>query len=165
MSVGTRVTPAVGVLSTNNTSGLQVDADSSNTGFTPYRIDGATSTAAPLSAAFTVTSPGFYWVSGSLTCTGTIPTASDHPGALLSFGAQILIGNAQFMLTGTARSSGTTAVFVKNGAGIGSVATVIGGGVAAGDKLTVPNSGSVALLSDGRYWVPIASSGSLQIQA
>lgn len=152
MAIGTKIGNSQGVNSINGTSGLQVDADANNAGFTPYRIDGAASTSAPLSAAFTVVSPGFFWVSGSLTTTGTLPLASDHPGGLIVLNT-VTTGRASFMLTGTAVPPAQH-VFSPNG---------IGSGGANGTKLTVPNSGSVGLLSSGIHWVPVMASGSLTI--
>ena len=162
MSTGVRIT-SNGIEQIDGASGCQISNHSNNKGFAPFPcgpISGSTVT--PVGLAFTISFPGFLWVSGSQQCSGTIPAPSLHPGAHIMLAC--VNDNDGFMLTGSARSVLTIPVFAKNGVGIGSVSTSLGGGVAAGDKLTVPAAGSVALFSDGLRWIPFASSGSLQIQ-
>ena len=155
-----------GIEEIDGSTGLVVSAMSSNVGISPYRLDGGTNKSSPAGTAFSVDLPGFYWVSGSTTCTGTIASAAAYPGGMLGFGASNVLYS--FMLTGSSpRPTGSSGIFIKNGVGIGSVtgSNVQGGGNCIGDKLTVPPGGSVMLISDGLHWVPMASSGSLMIEA
>jgi hypothetical protein len=164
MSTGIRITNRNGIEEIDGATGFQVDPHANHAGMAPFRL-GPTSTSNPVGTAFTVSTPGFTWVSGSMQCTGTIPAPGSFPGAMLVFGSTNVAG-AGFFLTGSARTA-TDAVFIKNGIGIGSVsgATVVGGGTHSGDGLTVPGGGSVSLISDGFYWIPMTSSGSLVLKA
>lgn len=176
MSTGTRINDSQGIVQRANSNscnvdnqlnannGVVVEQNSNNQGVSPYKIDKGASLTSPLTTAFSVTHPGFYWVSGTTTTTtGTLPVASDHPGATFAFNT-VATGKANFTLTGSSRSTGASTVFCRNGAGAGAVSgSVVGGGSASGDALTVPASGSVVLVSDGLYWIPTASSGTLNI--
>lgn len=172
MSIGTRI-GRNGVQEIDGASGCQVSAHSNNSGFAPYKVESSGSVV--LGGSFTVSAPGFYWISGSATTTGTLPAPASHPGGMFMF--REVSGStaaAAFLLTGSARSA-AAGVFCANGAGAGSVSgstfggTTIASGFGAslrvGDKLTVPGIGSVCLWSDGAFYVPMAASGSLQIQA
>ena len=169
MSIGTRI-GRNGLTQIDGASGCQIHGHSNNTGFMPARLENSGST--QNGSSFTVSQPGFYWVSGSTTTTGTLPAPGAFPGASVMLRE---VNNAfSFMLTGSARTA-AAAVFCRNGVGVGSISgSTQGGGtissgfgasLAAGDKLTVPRGGSVHLWSDGALWVPQASSGSLQIEA
>jgi hypothetical protein len=162
MSIGTRI-GRNGINAIDGASGCQISAHSNNAGFGPYKLESSGSTT--VGGAFTLDGPGFYWVSGSTTTTGTLPAPATHPGAFIMLRE---VSGSSFMLTGSARSA-AAGVFCRNGTGIGSVSgsvgTIAGGGLTVGDKLTVPGVGSVCLWADGAFWVPQASSGSLQIAA
>lgn len=159
MGIRTTVNSNGIVETSSTTSGLVVGNMSDNAGVLPFKCP-VNDTSSVLSGAFTLSQAGFYFVSGSNTCTGTLPTASQFPMAMIGFA---LVGTNTALLTGT-RVPPATAIFCKDGTGIGSVsASVVGGGTAAGDTLTIPTSGSVTLISDGRFWIPMASSGSLTI--
>lgn len=169
MSIGTRI-GRNGLLQIDGASGCQISAHSNDSGFSPSRL--STSGSTQNGSAFTVSQPGFYFVSGSTTTTGTLPAPGTFPGANMMF--REVNNGFSFMLTGSARTA-AAALFCRNGAGLGSVSgSTQGGGtissgfgasLAAGDKLTVPRGGSVNLWSDGALWVVQASSGSLQIEA
>lgn len=144
------------------TSGLVVGNMAGSTGVLPFKCP-VNDTSSVLGGAFTLSQAGFYFVSGSTTTTGTLPVASQYPMAMIGIA---LVGTNTCLLTGTSRVLPATAVFCKDGVGVGSVsANVVGGGVAAGDSITIPASGSVSLISDGRFWIPFSSSGSLTINA
>lgn len=169
MSIGTRI-GRNGLQQIDGASGCQIRAHSNDSGFSPSRL--STSGSTQNGSAFTVSQPGFYFVSGSTTTTGTLPAPGAFPGANVMF--REVNNGFSFMLTGSARTA-AAALFCRNGAGLGSVSgSTQGGGaissgfgasLAAGDKLTVPRGGSVNLWSDGALWVIQASSGSLQIEA
>jgi hypothetical protein len=176
MGIGTRI-GTNGVNQIDGSSGCQVASHSNNFGFAPFKMETSGTVAtgqSQVGTAFTLTSPGFYWVSGSTAATGTLPAPGSFPGA--HFMLKECNNAFSFVLTGSARTE-SGAVFTRNGAGLGSVSgsTVSGGALivssgfgaslARGDKLTVPRGGSVCLWSDGGTYVVQASSGSLQIEA
>lgn len=165
MTIKTRVTAGQGLLESANDSGISLEPNASNHGFLPFSTDEGQSTAAPANGAFTVSSPGFYWVSGSTTTTGTLPSPSANAGSHFMF-TNIVTGGG-FRLTGSRASAGVP-VFSANG--IVSSSGQSGGNAPAlstlaNDALTVATSGSVCLYCDGLRYIPFASSGSLVISA
>lgn len=61
MTVGTRVDSNLGVNTTNDTSGVVVEKNTNNMGFSPFRVDGATA----LTTAVTMSMPGVTTLSAS----------------------------------------------------------------------------------------------------
>lgn len=169
MGIGTRI-GRNGVHQIDGAAGCQINGHSNNMGFLPARLESSGSADAGQiqnGGAFTVTQPGFYWVSGSTASTGTLPAPGAFPGGHFMF--KECNNVFSFMLTGSARTE-AGAVFSQNGAGIGSVTSSIvtsgfGVSLARGDKLTVPRGGSTLLWSDGGTYIVQACSGSLQIEA
>lgn len=152
-----------GALNTTGGPGISLDRDPSNVGISPYGLQvAAADPTAPVAfnvtQSFSVAQPGFYYVSGSTQCTGTIPSAGAFPGGHLYF----TLTNAQPMqLTGSAVLS--TTVFAVNAlAATGSAGQLVLL-TQRGNKLTLDSNGSVALQSDGFRWIPYACSGSLSM--
>jgi len=169
MSIGVRI-GRNGINEIDGASGCQIGGHSNNSGFSPSRLETSGSVSGGQSQSggtFTVSQPGFYWVSGSTTTTGTLPAPGSFPGGEFMF--KECNNGFSFMITGSARTE-SAAIFTRNGAGIGSVSGSVvssgfGASLARGDKVTVPRGGSVRLWSDGSIYVIQASSGSLQIEA
>ena len=152
MAIKTRINRSKGVEQVDGASGLDVESNSNNVGFSPFALP-----TTAVGTAFTVTTPGYYQVSGSTFATGTIPAADSMPGANLLF--LMTNGNTLF-LTGSRRSANNVdGVFVASGLTSSSFNRN------SGDGLRVGASGSVMLCSDGRYWIPVVSSGSLTLVA
>lgn len=127
-------------------NGFDVADHDENVGFAPFKLKTTTT-----GSVYDATRPGFYYVSGSTLCTGSVANPSDVPGAHL----HICMTNANStLLTGSARASGTTGVFLSN-------THDVSGSITVSDKLTIPGFGSVSLVSSGRYWQPYCASGSL----
>jgi hypothetical protein len=158
MTIKTVVDSQHGVVQqTDAVGGMTVARNSQNSGFSPYVPPGGTVTGgtAPYGLAFTVDQPGFYLVSGSMQCTGTLPDAQTNPGTMVF----VTTNNIQpIMLTGSARP-GPGGAFSQSGLGTAN----LNGGTARGDKLDVDAGGSVALFSDGWYWIPLCASGTVKI--
>lgn len=115
----------------------------------------------PVGNGFTASVPGFYFVSGSTFCTGTIPAASSQPGAVYMF----MLTNAQPMrLTCSLRSPGSQANFAHNDA-YGLLSSSAGGTTptARDDGLNLVQSGSVSVQSNGQVWQPLLASGSITL--
>lgn len=148
-----------GIVEENVSSGEGLKVNTPLQGVSPGKI-GSSDNSSPLSGAFTITSPGHYWVSGSTTTTGTMPSPLEMPGAMVLL-CNTVAGGA-FMLTGST-PAGVTNPFVANGAGGGSVPTTVNGTVDAGTKLTVPAGGSIGLQSSGLHWIPMIASGSFTL--
>ncbi len=129
-------------------------------------VGGANAGALPLAATLAngantvLTTPGFYKYSGGTTgaasqCTGTLPAADAYPGAQFVFTPVIGTGGGM-LLTGSV-PTGAASIFSLSS---GSFAVADGGTVlAAGGKLTLPNSGSMIVQSNGLTWMHVASTG------
>lgn len=158
MSIKTRISPSKGVQEIKGSTGLEIQthidvvADVSNVGISPFALKTTT-----VGTAFTVTVPGFYYVSGSTQCTGTLPRAHTVPGAEIVL---MLLNGEPMMLTGTVSANNAPYVFSTTGMISASIV-----GVECGNKLVVASSGSVGVRSDGRHWIPTMSSGTLTIAA
>src|SRR3990167_3210804 len=180
MSVGSRFGNN-GLVQTDGQSGLDVGNNPSNVGFSPYALNTNNTTGAPSAGAFDANTPGFYWVSGSFTTTGTLPNPAAHPGSFWTFSNSATGSNltSEFLLTSSI-GQGVTNVFVHNGVGVGGVTGSTGGNVGGpaqqtvyfdtpgprvGTKLRVSRGGSVCLFSDGGKYITLASSGSLEMLA
>lgn len=143
----------------DNVGGTTIEGSNGNHGFSPFEMPGANldpATATALGLTFTVASPGYYLVSGSTQCTGTLPGPSTMPSTMIGVTAQNL---QPIMLTGSVRN-GPGGVFTLNGIASGSLEA---GGLVRGDKMNIDAGGSVLLYSDGFYWVPMCSSGTLKL--
>lgn len=130
-------------------SGFEINSDSLVLSALP------TSTVQAKTSNPTITAPGVYTLSGTVASviTGTMPLASDVPGGIFIFRNLSATGN---YLTGSAETSGTK---VFKGVVTGSEAQT------QGSKLTLYSGvgASVALVSDGKSFLVMASSGSLTI--
>ncbi len=103
-----------------------------------------------------LTVPGFYKYGAGTTgaasqCTGTMPSAATYPGALFMFSPVAGTGGGMF-LTGSA-PAGATTIFTFPSGSFGQDSSVL----TVGGKITVPNSGSIALQSNGFNWMHVAS--------
>lgn len=109
--------------------------------------------------AFTASVPGFYFVSGSTQCTGTIPTAASLPGAMYQF---TLTNSQPMRLTCSLRAGGAPANFAHNDAGALVTASFGASAPSARDDgLGLIQSGSVCIQSNGILWVTVTASGTL----
>lgn len=152
MSTGTRITNDDGVVITNGTSGLSVERDGSNYGFSPFQVYStkALTTSTTLEAGD----------AGLITATGAgvvvkMPSASLVPGAtytvrLLSADATVITGSEVAGTNYFAAPAGTTAYTLERGQSI-TIAAAIGN--------------SVTMLCDGRNYLVLGGSGSLVIGA
>ncbi len=150
MAIKTRINRSKGLEQIDGASGFEVESNSNNNGFSPFALPTTV-----VGETFAVSTPGYYQVSGSTLATGTIPAPDSMPGANMLF--MITNGNT-VLLTGSARSANNVAgVFAASGLASSSFSR------SNGDGLRVGASGSVLLCSDGRYWIPVISSGSLTL--
>jgi hypothetical protein len=131
---GTRVTKALGPVTTQaQVSGFQTEADILNKGFAPFRVDSVT--AVTSNSTLTNANAGVVTLSGSATAlTGTMPKASDVPGAMFLF--RNLNASVAHQLTSSQETAGST-VFTD--------------GFTKGAKLAMASGvdKSVCLMSDG----------------
>lgn len=146
-----------GVLTTAGGQGISLGADANTVGVSPYGLVVTGSSAYNAAPAFVIPMPGFYFVSGSTTCTGTIPNAAAFPGG------QVFVTMANpnaCQLSGSAIVGGTAFAY----SGMAATGSLSGSNpTQRGNLLTLDSAGSVALQSDGLRWIPFASSGSLRI--
>lgn len=143
-----------GVLTTTGGQGLVLGADINNVGMAPHALVASGTVPHNAAPTFTIPMPGFYFVSGSTSCTGTMPSAAQFPGSQVFV---TLANNNACQLSGSALGGST--VFTWSGAAAtGSVV-----GAQRGNLLTLDSAGSVGLQSDGMRWIPFVSSGSLRI--
>ena len=111
--------------------------------------------------AFTASTPGFYFVSGSTQCTGTLPSASSQPGSMFMF---TLTNNMPMRLTCSVRSLSYVPNFARNDIS----ASAGGPGQLVSDRndgLALSASGSVMVQSNGFVWQPVVASGSVTLVA
>jgi len=151
-----------GVVQTGTTGGTNIRLQGDNTGFMPF-AQNATSTG----LAFTI-SPGLMvTVSGSTFATGTLPDPSTFPGAIV----MVSLTNDTCFLTGTAAATsvntpGVPAAIAAAGITFQTMPTnKLGSTLTLGTGITLATSGSIALLSDGKYWTPFSASGSITLRA
>lgn len=150
-----------GVLNVVKNGAITVDRDKDNLGFGPFGlVSGSTdpasySTGYNSATSFAFDGPGFYFVSGSTTCTGTVPNPAAFPGAQLHVS---LLNAAAIQLSGSATAK--TKVF--SWSGMAATGSLSGSNPTQyGNTLTLATQGSVSLQSNGFYWQPFVSSGSL----
>ena len=149
---------------------LAVGGTITATGTTPGILPQALPTVATLANAANtaLTTPGLYKYSGGTTgavssCTGTMPSPATYPGAMFIF-APVAGTGGGMLLTGSAIAAaglGST-IFTCTSGSFG----VDGGSViVAGGKMTLPNSGSVVLVSNSYTWHHVASTGAIKLLA
>jgi hypothetical protein len=127
MAISTRLDNTVGVNSSNNASGITVEANDSNKGFQPFMVDAVTALTA--TSTLTAGQAGLLTVSGAAVITSSLPAASSCPNAefvfrTLSAHAHVITGSSNIVCTG---SVGTK--FVLN-ATLGSSAVLKSDGLA-----------------------------------
>ena len=150
-----------GRLSVIKNGAISVDNDSDNIGFGPFGlVSGSTAPATyglatNTSPTYALSGPGFYFISGSTQSTGTVPNPAMFPGAQLH--VTMLNANGS-MLSGSATAKTT----VFSWSGMAHTGSVSGSNPTQfGNTLNVFPGGSVSLQSNGFYWQPYVSSGSL----
>ena len=144
-TVKTRINSAKGAVTTLNDTGVSIEANSANYGFSPYKVDSvnaitSTTTLVPGHAGLTT-------ISSSTALTLTMPSASLAPGAMFTF--RNLSAHAH-ALTGSQEVAGTL-VFCD--------------ATNHGSKIALSNTvgRSVSLLCDGLSFMVLGSSGSYTI--
>ena len=139
-------------------AGVAIRPQSGNTGFAPFpQVSNTTG------LTFTIT-PGFQiQVSGSTFCTGSLPDASLNMGSMVN----LMLTNDACFITGVASSASMNIVGNLNIAA-GCVfalnnAAKFGSTLQYGNGLTMPTSGAICLMSDGRVWQTIFATGSITL--
>lgn len=138
------------VVITSDNGNLQVNTQTTFNGAVAQPL-GLQTTVLPTGAS-TVSSPGFYYISGSTSTTASIPAAGSSPGARMIFTEA---AGSNFCLTGSSWASGK-AIFVLPSFASGTAAK-------HGTRLNSGNGASVALESDGFYWLVLGGTGSLTL--
>lgn len=147
MAIKTRIDSTLGPVSSNDISGISIEANPNNRGFLPFAVDSVL--AVTSGSTFDAGACGVNTLSASTVLTGVMPKASDVPGASLTF--RNLSTNA-VLLTGSQETAGTK-VFISQ----------FSGNLGNGAKCTLPGTvgASVLLQSDGLSFHVLSYSGSV----
>lgn len=139
--------------------GTQISADpTGNSGFLPFAMGRSGSLGSTaLGGTFTLTGPGFYQVSGSTACTGTVPDPALFPGAMLF----VAVVNPQpCQLSGSTSTSAKVFGF----SGLAATGSLGAANVTQrGNIATLTSNGTVGFWSDGNLWLAFVSSGSIAL--
>lgn len=129
---------------------LSLPATTAPIGISPAAMTAVTPTSASL---YTLTAPGFYYFTARIAATASLPSPTTVPGSLWIINANAGTGALQLS---SSNGSGTDAFY-------GSISGALGPAFSAGNLLSVPALGSVALVSAGRSYLVTAYSGSVTI--
>ncbi|TXH08170.1 MAG: hypothetical protein E6R04_11410 [Spirochaetes bacterium] len=151
-TIKTRIDTALGVVSTNNATGIQIERTTENRGFSPFKVD--STLAVTGSATLAAGHAGVTTLSGSGVLTQVLPLASACPGAEFVF--RSLSAHAH-VLTGSQETAGT-----RN---IQCAFSSSNGPTASGSKFTFGATvgNSVILKSDGLSFHVMSYSGSFTL--
>lgn len=138
-------------------TGLEIVNSTAHSGFSPFKLE--TSGSAYRTEAFSISTPGLYFLSGSTAMTATLPSPGDNPGSLFTLTNNPAGGT--YFVTASARVQSNVAPFGSNG--IFAAATTIGATLKVGNSMTC--SGTISLLCDGLRYVPLAASGNFSFNA
>lgn len=149
MALNTRLDSTLGSITTNGITGISIEKNANNRGFAPFAVDGLVTVTS--SSTFDAAICGVNTLSASTAITGTMPKASDVPGAMMIF--RNLSTNA-VQLTSSQETAGTK-VFT----------TQASGAAGNGQKCNIPGvvGASVALVSDGVNFLVLSFSGSVTL--
>ena len=151
-TIKTRIDTAHGVVSTNNANGIQLERNTGNSGFTPFKVDSIQAITG--SVTLTAGHAGVITLSGSSALTDVLPLASACPGAEFTF--RSLSAHAH-ILTGSQETAGT-----RN---IQCAFSSSNGPTSSGNKFTFGAAvgNSVVLKSDGLSFHVLSYSGSFTL--
>jgi hypothetical protein len=165
MTIGTTITNAQGVVSTLNTTGLSVQQDTANAGFSPFIFAGSTTvvstSAAGNSPQITIGQAGLILLSGSgAVLTPILPPASSSAGVEFVFRS---LDARAHVITSSLETAGSKVIN-----GVHPIGTMSGSqvwGQAHGAKATFDGAigTSCALYSDGLSWIVAPGSGSVTV--
>lgn len=151
-TIKTRIDTAQGVVSTNNASGIQLERNTGNSGFTPFKVDSIQAITG--SVTLTAGHAGVVTISGSSALTDVLPLASACPGAEFTF--RSLSAHAH-ILTGSQETAGTRNIVCPLSSS--------NGATSSGNKFTFGAAvgNSVILKSDGLSFHVLSYSGSFTL--
>jgi hypothetical protein len=151
-TIKTRIDTARGVYSENNANGIQLERNTGNTGFTPFKVDSVQAITG--SVTLTAGHAGVITISGSSALTDVLPLASACPGAEFTF--RSLSAHAH-ILTGSQETAGTRNIMCALSSS--------NGATSSGNKFTFGATvgNSVVLKSDGLTFHVLSYSGSFTL--
>ncbi len=151
-TIKTRISTAQGVVSTNDANGIEIERNTGNRGFSPYRVDSVQAITG--SVTLTAGHAGVVTLSGSSALTDVLPLASACPGAEFVF--RSLSAHAH-ILTGSQETAGTRNIMCP--------LSSANGPTSSGNKFTFGAAvgNSVILKSDGLSFHVMSYSGSFTL--